>query len=444
MAINDRFQLTNYGSEVQQAIDNALIHLPQELALKAYRDEVLTKTQTTPYEPTLPYHPATKLYVDTTNSTTNQRLDEEIERAKKAEDTLNNKQVLTYDEDLSSYRYMKLVDLDVSTQSLVDEDALDAKLAELAVGFFIYMQVKEDTGELIEGRYEEGVNPYIVVDSKEQLPLENVPDDSIGLTLNDDTTINVYKYTNNEWQLLNTPTMENGWLFASTSDDKGYYWFVNTWNLIDMNVDMTQYYTKNEIDNLLKDYASNSTIGDLDSLETTTKVNIVSAINEVRTLANNKDALPVIDALSVLANTSASTSKPTIGLSYRNTVENDSLAQRTSTGTLKASDAVADDDLTTLSQVKSLINNVDIDKYQSKIQAGTPYDIVAYSDTDGVLNTLKRVTTINTAFNSTSDMNIPTEKAIATYVQNYKPIIITQGNENTSVATTQLTFWIEQ
>lgn len=443
MALNDRFQLTNYGSEVQQAIDNALIHLPAEVALKAYRDEVLTKNQTIAYTPVGPYNPATKLYVDDANDATNQRLDDEITRATTVENNLNEKQVLTWDETTTSYKYLDLKDINNETQALIDENALDQKLAELSLGFFVFYQVKAD-GTLVEASKDDsGSNPYSIVASSIDLPTASVPTDALALVLKDDTTVDVYKYDGSSWSILTTSIIQNGWLFAEESTGNGYYWFQNTWNKIDMNIDMSQYYKKSEIDSILGGYVTDATLGSLTDLTTTDKTTIVAAINSVKALADTKDTLPNIDAYSLLANNTSTSAKPATSLAFNNQVSNSTIAQRTATGTLKASQAVDNDDLTTLSQVQTLIDEMDVSGYQPIIAAGTANNIVAYSGTEGILNTLTRVTTINATLASTSDTNIPTEKAIATYVQNYKPMIITQGSSETNVTTNQLTFWIE-
>lgn len=440
MALNDRFQLTNYGSEVQQAIDNALIYLPEEVALKAYRDEVLTKNQTIAYTPVGPYNPATKLYVDEANDTTNQRLDDEIARATAAEKNLNEKHVLTWDD--NSYKYLNLADINSETQALVDENALDQKLAELSLGFFVFYQVKED-GTLVEASKDDsGSNPYSVVATSADLPTTDVPADALALVLKDDENIEVYKYDGTSWSVLATPVIENGWLFAEESTGHGFYWFQNTWNKVDMNVDMSEYYKKTEIDSILGGYVTNTTLGALTDLTTSDKTTIVAAINSLQTLTDTKDTLPTIPARSLIV-TKGTSGKPKNYLNYATDTSVESIAQRTTTGTLKAADATADDDLTTLKQVQTLISEMDISGYQPLIAAGTANDIIAYSGTAGTLNSLGRLTTINATLASTSDTKIPTEKATATYVQNYKPVIITQGSSNTNVTTSQLTFWIE-
>lgn len=441
MALNDRFQLTNYGSEVQQAIDNALIYLPEEVALKAYRDEVLTKNQTIAYTPVGPYNPATKLYVDESNDATNQRLDDEIARATAAEKNLNEKHVLTWAD--NSYKYLDLKDISSDTQALVDENALDQKLAELSLGFFVFYQVKEDGTLVEESKDDSGSNPYSIVATSADLPTTDVPADALALVLKDDTNVDVYKYDGTSWSVLATSVIENGWLFAEESTGHGFYWFQNTWNKVDMNVDMSEYYKKTEIDSILTGYVTNTTLGALTDLTTSDKTTIVAAINSLKTLTDTKDTLPNIGSHYVLANTTNANRKPTGGVQYSSSAINSTLAQRTATGTLRAADATAENELTTLKQVNDLIDNMDISGYQPLIAAGTANDIIAYSGTAGTLNTLARATTINATLASTSDTKIPTEKATANYVQNYKPVIITQGSSNTNVTTNQLTFWIE-
>lgn len=441
MALNDKFQLTNYGSEVQEAIDNALIHLPAELALKAYRDEVLTKNQTIPYTPIGYYNPATKGYVDDGNDAVNSRLDDEITRAKAAEKVLNEKHVLTWAD--NAYKYLNLKDIDSDTQAIVDENALDQKLAELSLGFFVFYQVKED-GTLVEAAKDDsGANPYYIANTVADLPTTGVPSGALALVLKNDTNIDVYKYTSS-WSVLATPEIQNGWLFAEESTGHGFYWFQNTWNKVDMNVDMTEYYKKTEIDSILTGYVQKVTLGDPNDLTTSDKTTIVAAINSVKTLADSKDTLPTIAKGTVLGNDGSSNAKPMSGISYSILGSHgNTLAMRLSDGTLRAAAAKTGDDLTTLSQVQTLISEMDISGYQPLIAAGTANNIVAYSGTAGTLNTLTRATTINATLASTSDTKIPTEKATANYVQNYKPVILTQGNSNTSVTTNQLTFWVE-
>lgn len=446
MALNDKFQLTNYGTEVQKAIDDALITIPKDLALKAYRDEVLTKNQTVPYTPTSLYHPATKLYVDNASSILDNKLDNEIERAKEAERILNIKPVLLYNSTSSIYEYVNLANLDIDTNALVDETAIDAKLAELSLGFFVFYRVDADTGELIEGKHELGVSPLFVTNDISSVPTTGVSDSDIALTLKDDLTINVYKYneTLSLWELLNTPHIQNGWIFSSTSDEHGYYWFSNTWSLIDMNVDMSQYYTKTATDVMLSNYVTKITLGAMSTLNTNAKTTVVDAINEVKSTADLKDTLPSIDAYSVLANNTNTSAKPLVGIQYNaNSADGLTLVQRTVDGRIKAEEAIENNDVTTLLQVNNLITNMDMSPFQLKISGGTANDIIAYSGTAGILNTLTRATTISATAANRVNTKLPTELAVGSYVDNYKPIIVTQGNTNTSVTTTQLTFWVE-
>lgn len=64
MAVISEYPLHNTGQEVQTAIDDALETLPYQIALKANKSDVLSKTNTDPYTPTGDYNPATKLYVE--------------------------------------------------------------------------------------------------------------------------------------------------------------------------------------------------------------------------------------------------------------------------------------------------------------------------------------------------------------------------------------------
>lgn len=69
MATISQYLLENTGTEIQKAINDALVNLPYNLGLKANTSDVLTKTNTSSYIPTEPYHPATKQYVDSVKPT---------------------------------------------------------------------------------------------------------------------------------------------------------------------------------------------------------------------------------------------------------------------------------------------------------------------------------------------------------------------------------------
>lgn len=160
----------------------------------------------------------------------------------------------------------------------MDENALDAKLGELSLGFFVFYQIKAD-GTLVEASKDDtGTNPYSIVATAADLPTTGVPANALALVLKDNTSVDVYKYASSSWSVLSTPAIQNGWLFAEESTGHGFYWFQNTWNKIDMNVDMSQYYKKSEIDNILTGYVQNTTLGSLSDLTTSNKTTIVAAI----------------------------------------------------------------------------------------------------------------------------------------------------------------------
>lgn len=69
MAVLSQYRLENTGQEVQNAINDALESIPLLRRDKANKVDVLTKTNTSEYNPTENYHPATKLYVDTVRPT---------------------------------------------------------------------------------------------------------------------------------------------------------------------------------------------------------------------------------------------------------------------------------------------------------------------------------------------------------------------------------------
>lgn len=439
MALNDKFQLTNYGSEVQKAIDDALIHIPQDLALKAYRDEVLTKTQITPYTPTQNYHPATKLYVDTDSQATNQRLDEEITRAKAAENELNIKQVLLFDTDTQNYKYVNLITLDNTTQALIEESAVDAKIAELNTGFFIFYQVDADTGVLVEGRAGTGVNPQEIVNVVTDLPATATEND-IAFTLGTDPdTIDVYKYDGTNWVLLASPGVTGGWLFAEESSRDGYYWFAERWHLVNMEVDMSQYYTKTETDQILTEFVRNDdliAVSEITSLGGTITVTGTDQHGSRNIEVANGLYQPLIKAGSIDSILTQSDNDGVLGtLTKINTINTTASAQvNTKIPTEKA---VGD-------YITYKLNNIDLSGLQTTIPAGTANNIVAYSGTAGTVNSLTRVNSIEVNAANRNNLRIPSEFAVGAFVENYKPVIITQGNLSTSVTTSQLAFWIEQ
>jgi hypothetical protein len=63
--------------------------------------------------------------------------------------------------------------------------------------------------------------------------------------------VKVYDTTQDSWDtfLEYTPGLFDLW--HRTSDTKGYYWFGDEWNMLDFSVDLSLYYTKNDVDGLL-------------------------------------------------------------------------------------------------------------------------------------------------------------------------------------------------
>lgn len=205
-------------------------------------------------------------------------MDDEIARATAAEKVLNEKHVLTWDDTTTSYKYLNLKDINADTQALVDENALDAKLGELSLGFFVFYQIDPATDTLVEAsKFEGGVNPYYILDVGATIP-SDAPNGSYALMLNNNTSVYLWQVVDGQLQSKGFKPIQNGWLFAEESTGHGFYWFQNTWNKIDMNVDMSQYYKKSEIDNILTGYVQNTTLGSLSDLTTSNKTTIVAAI----------------------------------------------------------------------------------------------------------------------------------------------------------------------
>jgi len=82
----------------------------------------------------------------------------------------------------------------------------------------------------------------------------------------------------------------------------------------------------------------------------------------------------------------------------------------TTVGPASGTGAATDTELATSKAVRT-----ELDTKQDKVAAGTQYNIVAYSGTQGTFDTLTRVTSVGTV-SSASDTAIPTEKAVASAI----------------------------
>lgn len=84
----------------------------------------------------------------------------------------------------------------------------------------------------------------------------------------------------------------------------------------------------------------------------------------------------------------------------------------------------------------------DLKTTKEELAGGEAGSIVTYGEEAGVFSST--VKTENIAEENRTNEKIPTEAAVGTFVENYKPIIITQGSQETTVSSLQLTFWIEE
>ncbi len=82
-------------------------------------------------------------------------------------------------------------------------------------------------------------------------------------------------------------------------------------------------------------------------------------------------------------------------------------------------------------------------KESTRISDGTTDNIVSYSDKAGEFGELARIDVINSDSSNRSAKAIPSEVAAAEYTDNHKPMIVTQGNGDLDVTSSQLTFWLE-
>jgi hypothetical protein len=116
-------------------------------------------------------------------------------------------------------------------------------------GFFHLKQLSAYL-DLVAYGEEGGIDPLTVAADANDLP-SGVADLAVAIVLYDGGHVVVHQYHNGEWTMMGTHPISNGDLFHLTSDGSGRYWFANTWNQLDAEVDLSQFYTKEEIDNLL-------------------------------------------------------------------------------------------------------------------------------------------------------------------------------------------------
>lgn len=79
----------------------------------------------------------------------------------------------------------------------------------------------------------------------------------------------------------------NGDTYYVEEDGKSRAWNGVEWDVIGDTVDLSNYYNKSEINNLIKDKVNLSYVGDKNSLTTLLKDNIVNAINEINYKVEN-------------------------------------------------------------------------------------------------------------------------------------------------------------
>ncbi|WP_424244385.1 hypothetical protein Dip510_001599 [Elusimicrobium posterum] len=141
--------------------------------------------------------------------------------------TLAGKKVLIYNG--TEYAYIDFNDLNNDTQALVEENALDEKLAAVISGVLHFVGYVSDT------------EPPDAKEGELWIVSNAMP-----------TTFPVaaQKMVAGEWvDVEYTPSIFDLW--ANMADNHGYYWFGDMWNLLDFDVDLSQFYTKLETDALL-------------------------------------------------------------------------------------------------------------------------------------------------------------------------------------------------
>lgn len=161
---------------------------------------------------------------------------------------LQGKQVLVYNG--SAYSYISFKDLNNATQAVVDETALDQKIAAAVKGVLHFTGYCQTTQPAAAKTGELWINAAALPTS---FPLV------------------VKKYNGTAWvDYSYTASVFDLWLVAA--DDHSYYWTSSGWDLLDFNVDLSQYYTKTETDTLLGTKQDNLVAGEHIEIDPLTKV----------------------------------------------------------------------------------------------------------------------------------------------------------------------------
>lgn len=152
---------------------------------------------------------------------------EEGELLKTFTQVLGGKKVLAWSG--TEYLYIDFKDISNDTQAFVEESALDEKIAAAIQGVLHFSGYVRDTEppDAKEG------DLWIVANAMPPtFPVE------------------AQKMLAGEWvDVEYTPSIFDLW--SLQADGHGYYWFGDAWNLLDFDVDLSQYYTKLETDALL-------------------------------------------------------------------------------------------------------------------------------------------------------------------------------------------------
>lgn len=173
-------------------------------------------------------------------------------------DILGNKPTKVRDTTNNSYDYIHLADLNVDTDAVIGESALLETLSQIGLGFFVYKEISNDGTTLVA----QGNQAYDIADNVSWLST-SATSWAFGLTLNDATTISIYQYDGSAWNKTGDVMVEPGYLFSRARDNAGIYRFSEHWSQIDASVDLSNYYTIGDVDNLLTSYVakdSNNTV----------------------------------------------------------------------------------------------------------------------------------------------------------------------------------------
>jgi hypothetical protein len=122
-------------------------------------------------------------------------------------------------------------ELGTDPTAIISQEALTTIIQNLSLGFLKYQ------GQVYD----------VVNDVSDLADITGMITGSVAIVGN---TAQSFTYNGTDWGSGSTIQVEIGYLWSTTIDGHGWYWF-DEWNQLDFKIDMNNYYTKDEIDALL-------------------------------------------------------------------------------------------------------------------------------------------------------------------------------------------------